>query len=448
MRDKKSSLKKLTRPSAPSRPWLSAFLAVAVIILAAVLIRMLFQAGTDLPTAPKSISRSTNLHFEKKNLRNPQSAVRTSHVQVIDFDRDGTNDLMVCDTARSAVIWHRQKSNGVFEEKILAESLKCPAHATVVDLDRDGDLDVLVAVLGSIFPWDELVGQVVLLENRDGKFVPQTLLDDVRRVADVQAGDLDADGDLDLAVAVFGYARGEVLWLENRGKSGNQWRFRDHQLLDRPGVIHVPLADLDQDGDLDVSAIVSQEEEELWSFENLGQGKFKARQLYASPNYDIGSAGLLAADLDQDGRTDFILPQGDNLEDPYAWPQPYHGCLWFRNLGGWKFESRRIASFGGAYAAGVGDLDGDKDLDLVLVSLCNDWSEAARPSAVWLENDGRQNFKQWAVDTEPIGLITVACGDLNQDGRADLVAGSLMLPPLLERRVQQLTIWESRKGGR
>jgi hypothetical protein len=65
---------------------------------------------------------------------------------------------------------------------------------------------------------------------------------------------------------------------------------------------------------------------------------------------------------------------------------------------------------------------------------------------VWLENNGRQNFMMHPIDSAPIGLITVACGDLNNDGRADIVAGSLLLPPILERRVEHVTAWISQKG--
>ena len=391
------------------------------------------------------LERSSKIVFDKVVLDDHKSAVRVANVQVVDFDRDGLNDILVCDTARNAVILYRQIPGGRFEERILADNLKCPAHATVVDLDNDGDLDVVVAVLGSIFPWDELVGRVVLLENEGDHFTQHVLLDDVRRVADVEPGDLDGDGDIDLVVAVFGYARGEVLWLENRGKKDGQWHFLDHQLLDRPGVIHVPVGDLDGDGDLDIAAVVSQDEEELWVFENLGHGQFERRRIYASPNYDVGSAGLVMCDLDKDGKLDLLLPQGDNLEDPYAWPQPYHGCLWFRNLGNWKFDSKRIANFGGTYAAAVGDLDADGNLDVVLVSLCNDWTNPTRPSLIWLENDGHQNFKMRTIDNAPIGLITVACGDLNNDGRADIVAGSLLLTPIVERRVDRVTTWISKK---
>lgn len=430
-----------------SRPWLNAALLIVAVGLGGILVWAARPvARIKLPSTVPDFPAST-LAFEKANLGQAgKSAIRTTNVQIVDFDRDRLNDILVCDAARNAVLLYKQLPGGKWEERVLGSDLKCPAHATVADLDGDGDSDLLVAVLGSITPSDEYVGRVVLLQNQgdNRNFSQRVLLDDVRRVADVQAGDLDGDGDLDLTVAVFGYARGEVLWMENLGEG----RFCDHQLLFRPGAIHVPIGDLDGDGDLDIATIISQDEEELWVFENLGRGQFKKRRIYDTPNYDVGSAGLLMVDLDRDGDLDLVLPQGDNLEDGYASPQPWHGCVWFENLGKWTFRAKRIASFGATYAAAVGDMDGDHDLDIVLVSLVNDWTGQHQPSIVWLENDGRQNFKPFVIDRSPAGLVTVACGDLNGDGRADIVAGSLNLPPAIERGFERVTFWTSRGGGR
>src|SRR5436190_12349062 len=115
----------------------------------------------NLPTPGPAMPdqrESSKITFDKVSLTEGKSAVRTANVQIVDLDRDGLNDILVCDAARNAVILYRQIPGGQFEERVLGDNLKCPAHATVVDLDKDGDLDVVVAVLGSIFPWDELVG--------------------------------------------------------------------------------------------------------------------------------------------------------------------------------------------------------------------------------------------------------------------------------------------------
>jgi FG-GAP-like repeat len=383
--------------------------------------------------------------FERREI-DPEYAGQRSmitNVQILDFDDDGRNDVLICDARRSRVSVRRQESDGSMTEQVLAEDLLAPAHATVVDLDGDGDRDVLVSVLGDILPDDDVVGQLVLLEKRPEGYRRHTLLTDVRRVADCQAGDLDGDGDLDLAVAVFGYARGQVLWLENRGEG----HFIDHELLSAPGTIHVPIADFDGDGDLDIATGVTQNEEELYGFENLGGGAFRVRRLWYSINYDLGGAGLVQDDLDGDGDVDLILPVGDNLEDAHSYPQPYHGCLWFENTQGWNFVPHRIAEFGGTYAAATGDLDGDGDRDVVLVSMCNNWEDPRNASVVWLENDGRCQFKTWQIDSQPTSRVTVAVGDLDGDGRNDIVTGGLHFIGPFDR-LGGVTAWFHRQGQR
>ena len=144
---------------------------------------------------------------------------------------------------------------------------------------------------------------------------------------------------------------------------------------------------------------------------------------------------------------DLILPVGDDLEDYYTYPQPYHGCLWLENRGNWSFASKRIAQFGGTYAAECADLDGDGDQDVVLVSMLNERNEPRLPSLVWLENDGRQNFQIRQISAQPSQLVTVACGDLNGDGRADIVAGGLHLMRPFDQ-LGRVTAWMNEGGSR
>ncbi len=439
-----------TTPSAPPRsrltPWL---LGVAVGLPVAIGLALAYlplegEPPPLLAPAPVTHFPPAGLPFEQRALGlAPEVRPQVTNVRVVDLDRDGRPDVLVCDGRRNRVLCYRGLPDGDWAETAVGDELNCPAVAVPADLDGDGDLDVVVAVLGSVYPTDERVGQVVWLENTGGTFKKHVLLDDIRRVADVGVGDLDGDGDSDVAVAVYGYHHGEILWLENRGGG----RFRDHRLFASQGPSHVPLGDFDGDGDLDIVALVSQDHEEVWAFENRGKGEFVRRRLHGALNFDLGSAGLIAADLDRDGKLDLVLSAGDNLEINNHYPQPWHGCVWLRNAGGWKFEPRRIGNVGGVYAAAVADFTGDGHNDVAAACMFNDWRSPGAASLVLLENDGRQNFTPKTLADRPIHLATVAAGDLNGDGRPDLVAGSLFLSNPADRS-GRLTLWLSRKEGR
>lgn len=386
---------------------------------------------------------ASTLAFDKSTLgRTPQGKPLITHVQIADVDRDGIPDILVCDAVRNRVVWYQQADQGLWDEHILGDvDLAAPCHINLVDLDGDGDQDLVVAVLGSVYPADEPIGKVVWLEN-DGKqhFTTHILLDDLRRVADVEAGDLNNDGRPDLVVAEFGYDRGRILWMENMGNG----QFRDRELYAVPGTIHVPLVDLNGDGKLDIVALVSQDDEEVIAFENLGESQFRRRSLYSQSNFDLGSSGLFVADLNGDGRSDLLLTAGDNLEIAYPVPQPWHGCFLLENKGNWHFEPRRLAIVPGVYAAGVGDLNGDRSPDVVLVSMFNDWHRPDAASVVWLENDGGGNFKTWQIASAPTHLSTVAVGDLNGDNRSDIVAGGMHFQGPFDR-LGRVTLWSSVK---
>jgi hypothetical protein len=133
---------------------------------------------------------------------------------------------------------------------------------------------------------------------------------------------------------------------------------------------------------------------------------------------------MIKTDLDQDGDLDLVLALGDNLELINNSAQPWHGVKWLENKGNWNFEAKQIANFGGVYGVSASDLDGDGDQDVAAVSIFNDWSQEGAASVVWLENDGKQNFKTWQIASDPIQLATVICGDVNQDGKQDIVTGS------------------------
>ena len=363
-----------------------------------------------------------------------------THLTIVDLDQDGHKDVVVCDAKRNQISWIQQDPKGTYHEKKIGSQIRAPAHATPCDIDKDGDLDLLIAKMGMIFPNNDKIGAVVVLENTGNcQFINHVLIDKIARVTDIQPGDFDGDGDIDLAVGQFGYDDGEMRWMENKG----HWKFESHPLLNLSGTIHTPVRDMDGDGDLDIVALVSQEWEEVYVFENNGKGKFKPKLIYGSTNEDFGSSGISVVDLDIDGDLDILYTNGDAFDYIPPGPRPWHGVQWLENKGDLKFKYHRIGDFPGAYFANAVDVDKDGDLDIGVVSSFNKWDDPKAQSMIWFENNGKMDFTPHNLTSDPTHLLLLDTADMDGDGWVDFVTGGMHAYPPFDR-MSRVLLWRNR----
>lgn len=362
-----------------------------------------------------------------------------SNLETIDLDKDGLLDVILCDALNSKVSWIRQFPKGVYTEYTCVGNILAPSHVKAYDFDNDGDLDLLVSAMGMIFPSNDKIGSIIILEN-DGhqNFTKHIIVDKIARVTDVVAGDLDGDGDNDLAAVQFGYDDGETRWIENLGG----WNFKSHILQSLSGGINCELLDIDNDGDLDMITLISQEWEEIYLFLNNGKGKFDSKLIWGSTNEDFGSSSITLTDLDKDGDIDILYTNGDAFDYIPPRPRPWHGVNWLENKGDYKFEFHRIANFGGAYKAQSLDVDHDGDLDVFAVSAFNLWEDPKAQSFIWLENDGKMNFTEHDITNTPTHILCLATGDFDKDGEVDLVTGGMHVYPPYDR-MARIILWKN-----
>jgi hypothetical protein len=305
---------------------------------------------------------------------------------------------------------------------------RSPAVVRQADLDGNGIDDLLVADLGSFLPEDHDRGKVIWI--RDGTSAapddPKPILDRIGRVAEVQTGDFDGDGRIDVVVGEFGWHKtGSLRLLFNRVTAEGTLSFEPSLLDDRPGTIHAIPTDLNQDGRLDLVVLISQEHEKVVAFINEVDG-FRKASVYEAPDPSWGSSGIFLTDLDQDGDPDLLYTNGDSFDSHLV--KPYHGVWWLENEGTMPFTPHHLAAMPGVHRAIPADLDLDGDLDIVMAAMLPDsilqnLNSDQLQAVVWLEQLSPGEFARHVIERGSPRYATMAVGDLNADGRPDLVTG-------------------------
>ncbi len=166
------------------------------------------------------------------------------------------------------------------------------------------------------------------------------------------------------------------------------------------GLIH---ADIDADGDLDlVAAVTTEDEVVVWRND---AGAWTRVVVDASLDAAIG---LHTGDIDGDGDLD-IASAGYNADDIRWYANDGTGAVWTQTI--------VASSFDEAWDVRIADLDGDGDADLV-------GAADAANSVLWWENtagDG-SSWTEHTIDAGLAGATWVEVGDIDRDGRLDVVA--------------------------
>lgn len=199
--------------------------------------------------------------------------------------------------------------------------------------------------------------------------------------------DVDGDGKSDLAWHKPGTLG---TWLMNGGN------LKSHAFFPVASAYHV-IGTGDLNGDRKVDLLWTSAANDLYLWQGSGRS-FAARGM--SVGYPVGWTLAGVGDINGDGKDDLVWQKAGQL------------AYWIMN--GATITRTAFFDVATQYRVfGVGDFNGDSRLDLA-------WTSPANDLFFWLGNGTRFDVQRGAVDY-PVGWNPVAIGDVDADGKSDVV---------------------------
>jgi hypothetical protein len=300
--------------------------------------------------------------------------------------------------------------------------------------------DLWVTNIGFVNPSDFPAGELVMLKGEDGYYANsangQKKLTKLRRPTHASYADMNKDGLTDIVMSEYGNQLGALNYYQAQ-KNGT---YQKVELMKEPGSMRSHILDFNNDGWLDVAVVQGQNREGVHIHYNNGDGSFTpSYALPIPPHY--GSASLEFYDFNGDGHIDILATNGDNGDYP-AILKPHHGVRIYLNDGKNAFVERYFFPMNGAFKALAEDFDLDGDLDIAAISMFPDLNNRPEEGFVYLENDGKLNFKASTIHRVNEGRwLCMDTGDLDGDGDKDIVIGSFIRGPS-EVPPSFLKVWE------
>lgn len=363
----------------------------------------LTQSKINEAINPLALVQCSNINFDT-------GFITSRSVATGDIDGDGKIDLVIGSNATASTsILRNIGTNGspVFNGKIDLDSGINAVAVLATDVDGDSKLDVVIANAGG-------ANTLSVLRNTSTpgniSFAPRVTFATGNQPVSLAAGDLDADGKLDIATA--NNTANTTSIFRNTSSVGNISFATKIDLMTGSSPQSALIGDIDGDGKLDLA--ISNFSSSVSLFRNIstsGTISFDTRLNFSiSGNPRRGVIG----DIDGDGKLDLAFANSSTSNIISV----------LRNTstsGTISFASTVTFAIGSSsFGITIGDLDGDSKLDLAVTNQNNSSLSVLRNTSI----SGTVSFANQQIFPIGAGSSAVVASDLDTDGKLDLVSAN------------------------
>lgn len=380
----------------------------------------IFIALLGISTGASSQSNETSYFMDVTETHIPHDPeAHALDVALLDVDADGDLDaILALESDINRLYLNDGKGNFTWKKGVFGGGSHDTEHARIADFNNDGIMDI-------IFVAEDDQYHEYYLGNGDATF--QNASDRMLGKSEgngLEVGDVNGDALPDIVIGNSGASGQNFLWLNDKNNPGH---FIDHTTQGLPpindGTQSIALADLDDDGDLDM--VVGNEIPPNRLFLNDGKGTFKEVADQLELSVPLHTRKVILVDAENDGDLDIVFANLTNNGGQWE-KDPRTRLLINDGNANFKDQTEQMPSNTfSTYAGAAIDFDQDGDMDLLMSAI--EIPPFAPMQMHAYENDGNGNFTDKTQEIIPKSTFgrswDIAIGDVNGDGIDDALIG-------------------------